>query len=228
MKQLFLMLCALLISYAAVAQGHISTINGGSVSLPDGCRQVVVVEQTLGINAEVHWLLLGEDNVWRGSVVKGVVGYGGIAPKGEKREGDGKTPQGLFELRRGLCYVEDFVTTFPMERYTEEYMWDENVNSATYNTLVRAPEPGTKGDRLWERRDTQYRYIVVVEYNTDEIVRGAGSAIFIHAWRAEGKPTAGCVGMSESSVKQLVEWLDPQLKPHIVVLPAGDRLIDKQ
>lgn len=224
MKRLIFVLCALLLSYEVMAEGPLMTTDGSVIELPEDCGQVVVVEQTYGINAKVHWLTLGDDGEWQGDGVKGVVGYGGIAATGKKREGDGKTPQGVFELCRGLCYVEDFETAFPMERYTEEYMWDEEVDSPTYNMLVRNPEPDAKGDRLWDRRDVQYRYIIVVEYNTDPIVKGAGSAIFIHAWRAEGKPTAGCVGMAESDMKRLVEWLDPQLNPHLVVLAEGIKL----
>ena len=83
---------------------------------------------------------------------------------------------------------------------------------------VLAALPDAKGDRLWARRNTQFRYIVVVEYNTDPIVKGAGSAIFIHAWRSEGKPTAGCVAMAEEDVRRLIERLDPKLNPHIVIL----------
>jgi L,D-peptidoglycan transpeptidase YkuD (ErfK/YbiS/YcfS/YnhG family) len=146
------------------------------------------------------------------------VGYRGLAPIGTKREGDGRTPVGIYPLRRGLCYERDFVSAFPMEQYDENDMWCEDADSDDYNTFVSNPAPGVKGDRLWQLRNTQYRYIVVVEYNTDPIVKGAGSAIFIHAWRAEGKSTAGCIGMAEASVKQLVEWLDPALNPHIVIL----------
>ena len=66
---------------------------------------------------------------------------------------------------------------------------------------------------------------MVIEYNTSPIVAGAGSAIFIHAWRAEGRPTAGCIGLAESDVKRIVEWLNPEHNPHIVVLNEGSRLM---
>lgn len=209
MKNLFALIVALACAVTAMAQ---------SFEVPEGCTQAVVVVPTTGKSCKVH-LLSYDGEQWSGDCVVGVTGYGGTAAPGTKREGDGKSPEGVYALRRGLCYVKDFESAFPMEQYDEHYMWDENPERETYNTLVRNADPAIEGDRLWERREVQYRYIVVVEYNTDPVVKGAGSAIFIHAWRAEGKPTAGCIGMAESDVKRLVEWLDPALNPHIVICP---------
>ena len=244
MKRVTLMLCALVaccavmacdsfikkesanqeeIAKANVTKSHVVTNYGESIALPEGCEQLIVVEGTYGVSCNVY-IYTFADGSWTSRLINGVTGYGGIASYGTKHEGDGKTPAGTFALKRGLCYVQDFVSYFPMEVYNERYMWDENVNSPTYNTLLRNPAPGTKGDRIWDNHDKLYRYIVVVEYNTDPVIPGAGSAIFIHAWRAPGKPTAGCVGMSQSDMKSVVEWLNPSKCPHIVVLPAGTRL----
>jgi L,D-peptidoglycan transpeptidase YkuD (ErfK/YbiS/YcfS/YnhG family) len=220
MRRLLIVLCALVMSYAAMAQGVVVTSTGERITLPNGCKQAIVVVGTTGANCKVYKMTAeGTSRLeWRYELIEGVTGYAGIAAKDRKREGDGKTPQGLYALNRGLYYVNDFTTKFPMEQYYERYIWDENPYSATYNTLLRNPAPGTKGDKLWEHRNLQYRYIVVVEYNTDPVVKGAGSAIFIHAWRSEGKPTAGCVGMAEEDVRRLIERLDPKLNPHIVIL----------
>lgn len=245
MKRLILIPCLFVVSFMMMACANIlgrdtaqeqSTVevaeyepqyvvatNGESIALPRGCRQLLVVEHTHGVSCNIH-IYTHADGLWSSRIIKGVTGYGGIAPRGTKREGDGKTPVGIFALKRGLCLTTDFVSYFPMEQYDERYMWDENPHSPTYNTLLRNPAPGTKGDRIWDNRSKQYRYIVVVEYNTDPVVPGAGSAIFIHVWRAEGKSTAGCVGMSQTNMKELVEWLNPACHPHIVVLPADARL----
>jgi L,D-peptidoglycan transpeptidase YkuD (ErfK/YbiS/YcfS/YnhG family) len=189
----------------------------GGYVLPKECNQVFVVSPDKeGYFAEL--VSYDGESEQREFFARCTIGYGGMVEPAAKREGDGKTPTGVFALRRGLCYVDDLTTAFPMEQYDENYMWVEEPESADYNTLVRDPLPDAKGDRLWARRNTQYRYIVVVEYNTDPIVKGAGSAIFIHAWRSEGKPTAGCVAMAEEDVRRLIERLDPKLNPHIVIL----------
>lgn len=185
--------------------------------IPEECQQVVLVYPTDDGYA-VDLITYDEGREHREQFAQCSIGHGGIAPLGHKREGDGRTPEGVYPLRRGLCYVSDFYSRFPMEQYDENDMWSEDPTSPDYNTLVRDPQPEYEGDRLWERRETLYRYIVVVEYNTEPIVAGAGSAIFIHAWRSQGQPTAGCIGMEEKNVRQLVEWLDVDKHPHIVIL----------
>lgn len=214
MRRAFVILAAMCCAAVAAAQERLF----GSLALPEECRQAIVVGPSANGSGYTATLIsYDEGHATEEYSTRCSVGYGGIAAMGTKREGDGKSPEGVYALRRGLCYVRDFESSLPMELYDEDDMWSEDAESPYYNTLVRNPKPDAKGDRLWERRTTQYRYIVVVEYNTDPVVKGRGSAIFIHAWRGEGKRTAGCIGMAEEDVKRIVEWLDPKLNPHIVI-----------
>ena len=213
MRGAFVILAMMWCAVGAMAQSR----QFGQYELPKECRQVVVVSPKDGGYAMSLVEYDGEEsNIEYFAPCS--VGYRGIAAYGTKREGDGKTPEGMFALRRGLCFTMDFESRFPMEQYDQNDIWSEDPESPDYNTLVRDPLPENQGERLWARRETQFRYIVVVEYNTNPIVAGAGSAIFIHAWRNEGRPTAGCIGMAEENVRQLVEWLDPDKNPHIIIL----------
>ena len=80
--------------------------------------------------------------------------------------------------------------------------------------------------------DDRYKYGIVVEYNTDPVIKGAGSAIFIHVRRGENMPTLGCVALSESDILKVLGWLDPKRKPlavlgtrdSIVLLAKGERV----
>ena len=59
-----------------------------------------------------------------------------------------------------------------------------------------------------KRGDNQYKYGIVVEYNTDTIVRGKGSAIFVLVVREPNRPTAGCIAIAvEDGVKKAVELI---------------------
>ncbi len=100
-----------------------------------------------------------------------------------------------------------------LEIYDERYLWVDDPESEMYNTLLRdaGDQWSGRGERLSQVGEP-YRYIVVVEYNTDPVAGGAGSAIFVHAWRDEGRPTAGCVAMPADDMRRLVEWLDPSLQ----------------
>ena len=144
----------------------------GGYTLPKECNQAFVVSPDKeGYIAEL--VSYDGESEQREFFARCTIGYGGTAEPAAKREGDGKSPKGVWALRRGLCYTKDFESAFPVEQYDENYMWVEEPESADYNTLVRNPMPDAKGDRLWARRNTQFRYIVVVEYNTDPIVKGA-------------------------------------------------------
>jgi L,D-peptidoglycan transpeptidase YkuD (ErfK/YbiS/YcfS/YnhG family) len=73
-----------------------------------------------------------------------------------------------------------------------------------------------------KRKDGQYRFGVVIEYNMNPVISGRGSAIFLHVWRGPDKPTAGCVALSEPDVLKILGWLDPALNP-VVFLRASCR-----
>ena len=49
------------------------------------------------------------------------------------------------------------------------------------------------------------------------IVKGKGSAIFLHVERRKDSATAGCIAISEDRMKQIIEWLDPMMQPHIYI-----------
>ena len=58
----------------------------------------------------------------------------------------------------------------------------------------------------------------MLEHNTDPVVPGKGSAIFLHVWSGPGKPTAGCVAAAEADVRRLLGWLDRARRPVCVVI----------
>jgi L,D-peptidoglycan transpeptidase YkuD (ErfK/YbiS/YcfS/YnhG family) len=68
-----------------------------------------------------------------------------------------------------------------------------------------------------KREDDLYRHGIVIEYNMHPIVRGKGSAIFLHQWQGKGKSTRGCVAMPEHHILRLLSWLDPAQNPLIIM-----------
>ena len=69
---------------------------------------------------------------------------------------------------------------------------------------------------MMKRDDNLYKYGIVIEYNTDPVIKGNGSAIFLHIWKNESIPTAGCVAVSEENLIKIIEWLDPVASPLII------------
>jgi L,D-peptidoglycan transpeptidase YkuD (ErfK/YbiS/YcfS/YnhG family) len=72
---------------------------------------------------------------------------------------------------------------------------------------------------LWQET-TAYPSFAVIEYNTDPVVPGAGSAIFIHA--DVGGPTAGCVSLPLTELDQLLRWFSPTDAPLVVMGPESE------
>jgi L,D-peptidoglycan transpeptidase YkuD (ErfK/YbiS/YcfS/YnhG family) len=141
------------------------------------------------------------------------LGRNGCAPPWEKREGDGRTPSGLFTLGTAFGSQPRIDSKLPYRQASDQDLWVDDPHSCEYNRWVRR-------DRLqaasWEelsRPDGLYRYALVLNYNTNPVLRGMGSAIFLHVERAPGVPSAGCVTLAESDLLRLFAWLDPARSP---------------
>ena len=57
--------------------------------------------------------------------------------------------------------------------------------------------------------DAVYDLLVVIGYNMAPVVRGAGSAIFLHVARPDFSPTAGCIAVEKSVLVSLLPLLGP-------------------
>lgn len=151
-----------------------------------------------------------------GNPIDGVAGRNGIAPPGEKREGDGRTPSGVFPLERGFGYIP-LETKIAYIVLTPEMVWIDDPKSPLYNRLITRTEAVGVSHEIMKRDDDLYKYGLVVEYNTKVIIPGDGSAIFFHIWGGPEKPTSGCVAMPEEAMIEILRWLDPSKKPVTII-----------
>lgn len=133
------------------------------------------------------------------------IGRGGLIAAGDKREGDGATPIGLWPVR-GVLLRPDRVTlpeslTLPWRWIRPDDGWSDGVNDPAYNRPVRHPHTYS-AERLW-RDDGLYDVVVVLGHNDAPAVPGAGSAIFWHCWR-DGATTEGCVAIPKEEMLRLL------------------------
>ncbi len=158
-------------------------------------------------------------NEWRSVLgpVMAMTGRNGMAPADEKREGDGRTPSGMFTLGFVFGYGNSIDSRIPYKQMTSEDIWVDDPDSPDYNRLTKRGMTAARSFEEMVLTDDRYKYGIVVEYNTDPVVAGAGSAIFIHVWKDENTPTSGCVALSEENILKLIGWLDPAKHPLISI-----------
>jgi len=145
-----------------------------------------------------------------------VIGRNGLAAPGQKKEGDGKTPSGLYPLGPAFGYAPAIATGLDYKEIGDLDFWVDDMNSAQYNQWVHGKPQAASYERM-KRPDNLYQYGVVIGYNMHPIVRGAGSAIFMHVWRRYNSSTAGCVALSERKLRRILRWLNKQSQPVIIL-----------
>ncbi len=138
-----------------------------------------------------------------------VIGRGGLIAAADKREGDGATPIGTWPVRE-VFYRADRVVALPdlglpARALGPDDGWSDAPDDPSYNRPVRHPH-GTSAERLW-REDGLYDVIVVLGYNDDPPVPGAGSAIFFHLMAPEATPTEGCVAITRDAMLAILPHL---------------------
>jgi len=142
------------------------------------------------------FLAEGEPRVrWSGITRRCAIGRGGLGLK--RQEGDGITPIGRWPMRR-LLYRADRLsrpaTLLPCQPIGPDDGWCDDPADPAYNRPVRLPYAASH-ERL-ARDDHLYDLVVVLGYNDDPVVAGAGSAVFLHLARDDYGPTEGCVALA--------------------------------
>lgn len=191
-------------------------------ALPADVAQACVVRTSPGARTDAQWQAWERAGAgWRtvGAPVACVVGRSGVVAAAQKREGDGGTPAGVFALRRAFGKDEQFATGLRYVAVTDDDHWVDDPRAPQYNQWV-VGAPGVSAERL-RREDGQYDVAAVLEHNTDPVVPGMGSAIFLHVWSAPGQSTSGCVAAAEADVRRLLGWLDRAQRPVCVVVADG-------
>lgn len=141
------------------------------------------------------------------------VGQNGVTA--HKTEGDRCTPTGLYPLGHAFGVAAAPRTGLEYRAVSENSYWVDDPGSEYYNRWVEAD-----GSITWKSAEHLieypglYAYAVVVEYNTDPVVNGAGSAIFLHCGSGA---TLGCVATDTANMLAILSWLSSDAAPSILI-----------
>lgn len=142
---------------------------------------------------------------FRGRVFPVSIGRGGIGAK--RREGDGVTPAGTHRLL-AILHRPDRVPCAFAAPIGPRDGWSDDPADPAYNRPVRRPHPHSH--EILRRADRQYDLLAITDWNADPVVPGAGSAIFLHGWRAPRHPTAGCIALGPRALRWILARWTPR------------------
>ena len=224
-----------------LAASSLSVAAQSDWQLPENIEQLVVVTTAdwQAIQGNLRTFERTESG-WQAAAIQSPVTIGrtglawglGLHPIQEgkqKQEGDGKAPAGVFALTQAFGYEPLKGLAIPYEQMQASHYCMDVKGSPYYNQIVDAQQVGqaaVEGSSEGMRRDIHYgdslyAQGVVVAHNPGNI-DGAGSCIFLHHWRAEDKPTAGCTAMPEAIMTRLLNWLVREEDPALVILPRDE------
>ena len=186
--------------------------------------QLIIATNKDASSDQVTLYVLEKDGtIWRPAfpAFSGTIGSKGFAPFDKKLEGDGKSPTGIFPLGTAFGYNPSITTKMPYRQVKEDDFWVDDVHSPDYNRWVRGRPQAASMEKM-KREDGLYRHGIVIAYNMDPIVKGKGSAIFLHRGQEKGKSTRGCVAVPEDQILRILAWLDPAQKPLMIMGTESD------
>ena len=91
--------------------------------------------------------------------------------------------------------------------------WCDDPKSKNYNKLIKLPF-SYNYEKLY-RKENIYDIVLVLNYNMNPIVRGKGSAIFIHVAKRKFTKTEGCVAIKKQDLLKIVKEIKQNTKVKI-------------
>ena len=139
------------------------------------------------------------------------IGKGGTTKN--KKEGDKKTPKGIFEIEN-LYFRKDRIkkpkTLLKCIEIKKEMGWCDDIRlPKKYNKLLKIKK-NTKHEKL-KRNDHKYDLIVPIKYNFKKPVIGLGSCIFMHLTE-NYNPTAGCIALKKKDFLIMLKLIKKKTK----------------
>ena len=130
-----------------------------------------------------------------------------------KKEGDKKTPKGIFELEN-LYFrkdrIEKPVTSLKSIEIKKNIGWCDDINfPKNYNKLIKVNNK-LRHEKL-KRKDHTYDLLIPIKYNFKKPKTGLGSCIFIHLTK-NYKPTAGCIALKEKDFLIMLRLINKNTK----------------
>ena len=166
------------------------------------------------------------------------VGWNGFIWAAQRVQNSGETPAGTFRLLRGFGLARPAGVRLPYQVVDPSDWWPYDPRDPkTYNVQQLSRPKQARWRTSWAEHlatyRTQYRFVVVLDYNLPSGVHfngtqwvashpantAKGGGIFLHV-NGDGA-TAGCVSVARPVMRHLLRWLAPGAHPRIVMGPRS-------
>jgi L,D-peptidoglycan transpeptidase YkuD (ErfK/YbiS/YcfS/YnhG family) len=195
----------------------------GLSSLPAATSQLVVVSTNSYADTTATLQAYEKSGgAWRKA-------FGGITARigargfsDHKVEGDLATPTGIYGFGSTMYGISDNPgVRYQYHTIVQDDYWNENADTAGYNSFVHGADPGGPSEPLWQITP-QYGHFAVINYNVPVTPANPprGSGIFLHIM-VPGHSTNGCVAVPEPDLVRVLAWLNPSASPRIVLAPSS-------
>lgn len=175
---------------------------------------ILVIPPNYTSTSAMLYFYVKEGNNWvQRTETKAYVGKNGL---GKEKEGDKKTPVGVYKFN---CYfgIKDCPNKkLPYIKVNESHYWDGDSNSDKYNQLVNYEIYKDFDIEESEHLITVnpgYEYAINMNYN-EKCIPKKGAGIFLHCF-TERQYTAGCVAISESDMYKVYTLINQNC--HIII-----------
>ena len=88
--------------------------------------------------------------------------------------------------------------------------WCDDIRSKKYNQEISFPFKH-KAEKL-HRKDKNYDIFINIKYNHNPIIKGKGSAIFLHLANNKYKPTRGCIAIQKKDFIKILPLINKNTK----------------
>ena len=147
-------------------------------------------------------------------IFKCQIGRTGYKIYTQKNEGDKATPIGKWRLK-SIYYRSDKVLRpiiknkiFKINKITKNCGWCDDPKSIYYNKYINVKRnfhvKNINFENLW-REDDAYDLVIETSHNSSPIIKGKGSAIFVHCSFSDYRKTAGCVALKKKDLIFLIK-----------------------
>lgn len=194
---------AVLFFIAVFASSCFAAVNPDDLNAAQDAEQLVIVSGTKGSNADFYFYEKNSDGEWEEII--SCPAYIGKKGWGKTKEGDAKTPRGVYRFTMAFGINEDPGSSIGYTQVDESHYWVGDSNSEKYNQFV-----STRDYKNFSKKDSEhiidydlaYKYCLNISWNEDG-TPGKGSAIFLHCY-TKNKFTGGCVAIPEKKMFEVL------------------------